>query len=314
MQNSNEPLVSIIAANYNNAKYVIDTLNSISNQDYPAIELIIIDDKSTDDSLSLIEDWLPNCKFPVRLLRHSKNLGLCAVCNHGLKYSEGKYVCMIATDDIMLPARVRQQVDALEKASVDVCAVYSDMSIINAEGLITGDSYFTLIKVDNDTISDVFKMNIMDRLAFLIEKNIFPAPSMFYKRDIIKKIGGWDEALSFEDLDMNLRLTRAGYKFLWLNERLVQYRYTQVSMSRKPNPVYLESHLKAISKHEGLSEKIDNCIKPIVIEHAQAIYKLNGKKASFWLRKSFQYQKRKKTLLMLLTSSLNISYYSVFKA
>lgn len=308
MQSVAEPLVSIVALNYNNYDYVLDTLESISNQTYRSIELIIVDDFSTDNGLRLIEEWLPKCSLPVRVIKHEKNLGVCSVCNSGLSYANGKYIAMLATDDVLYPDRIKRQVELLEESSSDVCGIYSDMTIINEKGAITGDSFFSLIQADKDVLNELFDMEPIGRIAFLIKKNVFPAPSMMYKKEYIVKVGGWDEKLFFEDLDMNLRLTRAGYKFLWSEEKLVQYRYTQVSMSRKPSLRFLESHLAAINKYRHLSPVIDNAIKEVAASYAEAIYKMDGKTSSYWLRERLTIRKDKRTFLLLLASLAGIKY------
>ena len=78
---SDKPLVSICAANYNNELYVLETLESIKNQTYHNIELIIVDDCSTDKSPEIIENWLNNFGKPYKFIRNEKNGGVCRACN-----------------------------------------------------------------------------------------------------------------------------------------------------------------------------------------------------------------------------------------
>src|SRR5689334_1867763 len=98
MSNSdNLPLVSILAANYNNARYVLESLESIKQQTYPNIELIIVDDASADNSPQLISDWLKTANIPHKYIVHEQNKGLCSTCNELLRNANGKYISFIAT-------------------------------------------------------------------------------------------------------------------------------------------------------------------------------------------------------------------------
>ena len=308
-----KPLVSIVALHYNNYNYVLHMLNSVSIQDYPNLELIIVDDCSTDDSMLLIEKWLLTCKIPVRIIKHEKNLGVCAVCNSGLRNSAGKYISMLATDDVMLPDRITKQVISLEESDDKVCATFSNMPIINADGELTGETFFDLLQVDDFAFKRLSEMSTSERIASMIAQNIFPAPSMLYKREFVLNIGGWDEALYFEDLDMNLRLTYAGFRFLWSNEKLVQYRVTQSSLTRLPNPRFLETYLAIIFKYKGMSFNIDANINKEIIKNARKIYALNGKKSLFWLKQSYLINKSKVNLFLLCSKALGMKYNSIIR-
>ena len=122
-----QPLVTIGVANYNNANYVLDTLNSIKAQNYPNVEVVIIDDCSADSSPAMIRDWLKDYNKPVKFIIHEKNRGVSAVCNQILKNAKGKYISLIATDDIMMPEKISIQVDIMEKTPDDVGIVYSTL-------------------------------------------------------------------------------------------------------------------------------------------------------------------------------------------
>ncbi len=75
------PLVTIGAVNYNNAKFLIETLESIKAQTYANIELIVVDDCSNDNSVELIEEWLKSYDRPVKFIKHDRNMGAIAGVN-----------------------------------------------------------------------------------------------------------------------------------------------------------------------------------------------------------------------------------------
>lgn len=305
---SSGPLVTIAAINYNNARFVIDTLNSIKNQSYSNIELIIVDDCSTDESPTLIQEWLNINSFHAKFIIHNKNLGVCVACNSALNQAKGKYFSLIATDDILLPNKTQFEVEAIEICSVETGAIYSDMVMINEHGLPIYESYFNVIGIEDNFFSELFNRTIEDQIAFLINKNIFPAPTLLYKKEVLLGLGGFDENLYFEDWDINLRLIHAGYKFCWLNEKLVKYRFLQSSLTRKPNPRYWDTYLALISKYSGLSNKLDSVIYDKIREYAVLIYQLGGENSIYWLKKKYAMDKDAKTLIYIMLAALGISY------
>ena len=100
-----EPTVSIIVITYNSSKYVTETLESAKAQTYLNIELIISDDCSTDNTVEISEKWINenHSRFiKAQLIRAEKNTGIPANCNRGVKASSGKWIKIIAGDDILL--------------------------------------------------------------------------------------------------------------------------------------------------------------------------------------------------------------------
>lgn len=117
--NNNFPLVSVSVASFNNAAYIRETLDSIRDLDYPNLELLVVDDASRDDSVAVIEGWLAeHPDFNARLLVHTTNKGLCAVCNAAVQGTSGEYFCLIGSDDIYLPGKLRVQVAQIGRAHV----------------------------------------------------------------------------------------------------------------------------------------------------------------------------------------------------
>lgn len=237
--NSN-PLVSVGAINYNNGAFVIETLDSIKEQSYDNIELIIVDDCSTDNSLQLISDWLLSYNKPYKFIRHPKNLGVCATCNDLLKNATGKYLSIIATDDIMMPDKLKVQVDILEHTGKEVGAVYSDAVIINEDSSVTDELFIQRYRK-----FETFPSGNLYR--HLIKGNFLPTMSVLVKMDCYKVIGVFDEELIFEDYDMWLRMSRK-FDFIYSDYVSVKYRIRRGSlMSVTRN--WDASSIKILSKH-----------------------------------------------------------------
>lgn len=97
------PLLSFIVTSYNYEKYIIKTLESIKNQTYENIEIIVVDDKSTDNSVAKIKDFAQNNpNLLLKLVEHSENKGQMATIQTGLLYANGQFVCFIDSDDVLI--------------------------------------------------------------------------------------------------------------------------------------------------------------------------------------------------------------------
>ena len=124
------PLVSVIALCYNQEKYLIETLNSIINQSYQNIELIITDDYSTDDSIKEIQQWINQNNVKCTFKKNKKNIGICKSLNNAIKLVKGEYLNLIACDDILLPNKIKNQVEQFNQSDAKSAVVYSDTYII----------------------------------------------------------------------------------------------------------------------------------------------------------------------------------------
>lgn len=104
------PLVSVVMTSFNHSRYVASALLSLINQDYPNVQIIVVDDGSTDASLDILKSLSKSYKFK---LISKPNGGLVDTINHGFQYADGEYVLFHGSDDVSFPYRITQQVDAL---------------------------------------------------------------------------------------------------------------------------------------------------------------------------------------------------------
>ena len=95
-------MISIIVPNYNKSNYILDTLQSIENQNFKNWECFIIDDNSNDNSVSLIKNFIKT-KSKFNLIVNDKNYGASYCRNLGINQSKGEYIIFLDADDIILP-------------------------------------------------------------------------------------------------------------------------------------------------------------------------------------------------------------------
>lgn len=148
------PLVSVIVPVYNTEIYLADCLNSIILQSYSNIEIIVVDDASTDNSLSIIEKFA-NIDRRITVYHHSVNCGISITRNTGLSHANGNYIAWCDSDDLMHPQFIEYMYSALKKNDVDF-----------VECQCTSDYEFKVCLFANDPFADS-RITIGDTNDFL---------------------------------------------------------------------------------------------------------------------------------------------------
>lgn len=140
MKTVEKPLISIILPVHNCGHYLADCLNSLVKQDYRQIEIIAIDDKSSDDSLKILKSFAKKYK-KVRVYRNIKRYGIVMTLNRLLRRVKGDYVAFMSAKDIASRSKIKRQIEFLLK-NQEIVAVGSQCRFINDKGKIIGKSDF----------------------------------------------------------------------------------------------------------------------------------------------------------------------------
>lgn len=124
----NQPLVSICVITYNQKQFIHETLASVLNQDYDNLEIVVADDGSTDGTAEIVIDYAQ--RFPGKIIPivGGPNLGITGNSNRGLSACEGKYISFLGGDDLMLPDKIRIQVEYME-ANPNCSISYHDLDV-----------------------------------------------------------------------------------------------------------------------------------------------------------------------------------------
>ena len=225
MEKSNQPLVSIVITCYNHENFVQDCIQSVIEQTYENIELIIIDDGSKDNSVLKIQEMLEKCqnRFKQFEFRYRPNKGLSETLNESLEWCQGKYYSVLASDDQMFDNKTALQVAYLEK-NKDCVGCFGGYQLIDENNIVTAYS-----KKDEKSYSfnEIF-----------LHKHDLPAPTQMLLLNKLKEIGGYRKGIIIEDWYMWLKLAKIG-KLHYISEYLAFYRNHSDNMSKKIEIMHL---------------------------------------------------------------------------
>ncbi|MHB0912203.1 MAG: glycosyltransferase family 2 protein [Armatimonadota bacterium] len=208
---SDQPLISVIIPVYNVASYVEQTLRSVLDQTYPKLEIIVVDDGSSDDTGKIVDRYLtdPRIKYI-----QQENAGPAAARNRGVCQSGGDLIAFLDGDDLWLPEKLERQVKLFLR---DPCLQISatNYSIISEDGSNTGRLQY----------SECPKDLIADPKSTLLCRGAISTCTVMMRRESFDSAGGFDESLRWaEDYDMWLKVVQNGGRLAFTMEPLTQVR------------------------------------------------------------------------------------------
>ncbi len=228
---SSSPLVSVVALSHNHALFLTESLDSVLAQDYPAasIELIIVDDASSDDSAAVISAWAALNGVPQNrliLIPPGQSRGACAAFNQGWALSRGEFIIDLATDDILLPTRLTEQVAAFAALPPTVGVVYTDAELMDEAGRFVRRHYRRT--PTGQTLPPTLSGDVF---AHVLGHYFISTPTMMIRRQVLEELGGYDEKLAYEDFDFWVRSSRR-WQYHFLDRVLTRKRLHPRSHSR----------------------------------------------------------------------------------
>lgn len=259
----NPPLVSVICLCYNQKRFVREAVESVINQSYSFVQLIVVDDCSTDGSQDTITQL--KVQYPqLEVLLLKENIGNCRAFNMGLTLAKGQYLIDLAADDVLLADRVKIGVEALEKAGKEFGVHFSDAIIMDEDGGFLQNH------------SDRFPHHSIpqgDIYVEIIKRYFICPPTVMFRKAVMDKLGGYDESLAYEDFDFWVRSSRF-FKYWYSKEVLVKKRMVKNAQSVSQFKVFNKYSMstykvcekilclnRSVKEQQALSERIRYEIK-----------------------------------------------------
>lgn len=198
------PIVSVIIPTYNRAYLLKKSITSVLNQTYADLEVIIVDDGSTDNSEELIKSFDDN---RIRYIKHDKNKGVSHALNTGIRTSRGKYISFLGSDDVWLPQKLEKELEIFQKLNSHVGVVYSGLwQIKNNKKIYVPSSRIN--KKEGNIHKEILLGNFVNGLSLIRE-------------ECFEKVGLFDVNLpGLVDWDLYIRVSKF-YEFRFVDEPLI---------------------------------------------------------------------------------------------
>ncbi len=211
-RNMNKTLISVVMPAYNAKEYINDAIKSVLEQTYSSLELIIVDDCSTDETLDIIRGFAETDKR-VRFYENDKNIGVAMTRNRGMSHASGEWVAFIDADDMWYPEKLERQLSLALSETADV--IYCSYALVRG--------------VDGVFIKDYIVPRGTDYKEMLKE-NVMSASTVMLRREITEKYLFGDKFVH-EDYVYWLSLVKSDFKCVGAADILSAYRVNRGSRS-----------------------------------------------------------------------------------
>jgi glycosyltransferase involved in cell wall biosynthesis len=184
------PVISVVIPCYNGARFLREAIESVLTQNYPRVEVIVVNDGSTDNSAAIAAE------YPGVRCMHQRNAGVAAARNTGLRHSAGDYLVFLDADDRLLPGALKSNLDCLMKEP-NCAFAFGDVQAVDVDG-----SPLPLCSTSPHEGKEHY-------LSLLYNNYIWTPGAVMYRRGVLNAVGGFDPRfVPADDLDLNLRITR----------------------------------------------------------------------------------------------------------
>ncbi|MCD6371224.1 MAG: glycosyltransferase family 2 protein, partial [Candidatus Aenigmarchaeota archaeon] len=190
------PLVSIIIPAWNEEKNIKNAIISCLALDYPKKEIIVVNDGSTDKTKEICEEF--SKKGLIKLI-NKENGGKASALNAGIEVAKGEYVCCLDADSFFEPKALKQMVGYFEDPKVG--AVTSSMKVYKPKNWLQMVQWLEYI----------FAIYLRKLMSYLNCLYVVPGPGGIYRKDVLERIGGFDENSITEDMEIAFRIQKEGY-------------------------------------------------------------------------------------------------------
>lgn len=254
MNRGSEPLVSVIIPTFDRDNYLVRAVESVLNQSYGNIELVVVDDYSPRPAEEVLDGVSLDRVSDYRLIRHEENRGGSAARNTGINAASGDYVAFLDDDDEWLPEKLDKQVARMEESGASVGVVYTGIRNVDAEGKTNA---VKTPGIEGDVTKKLLCKNFIGSFS-----------AIMVSQEVIEEVGGLDERFpSWQDWDYYIRLSQHS-------------RFASV-----PEPLVIRYNHRDGQVSEGFTEKRDVTYRLFVEKYES----LAAEQGTFFKRKMRSY-------------------------
>lgn len=252
-----DQLISVIIPTYNRSSLISDAIQSVLNQSHRNIEIIVVDDGSTDNTKTVVDSFKGAARYIV-----TDHRGPAHARNAGMRAAAGEYIAFLDSDDTYRPDKLALQLSFMEKHP-EVGMVYTEFSAATVNGLFEeyhlrtfhgvydrkGWSYEDLFPTREEFIYEAIKpvpCYIGDIFQYALMDPLIPSPTIMFRKEILEKVGYQNESYHFaEEYEFIVRICKY-FKVAFLNIPTYVYRYHEGQMSKANQPLTKEKKLTEV--------------------------------------------------------------------
>ncbi len=197
-------IVSVIIPTYNRAQYITDALDSVEAQSYRPLEVIVVDDGSTDETESIVRSWTEECDTEGLQIcyRYQDNAGAPVARNRGLRLASGAWIKFLDSDDMLAPNSIGRQVETSSQVKENEI-VFGDLGVMDRAGERRWEQHYEPPAEDEGTFE------------YLIG-HIVNTPTPLHRPRLLEEVGGFREDIQKgQEYNLHLRLAVAGVDFVY---------------------------------------------------------------------------------------------------
>lgn len=268
------PLVSVITPCFNAETYIEETLQSVFSQSYKAVEILVVDDGSTDNTVKLVKAYSPRVK-----LIESDHHGGSVARNKGLNAAGGEYIQFLDSDDLLLKDKLRKQVSILEELNLDM--VLCGAQLMDA----TGTNFQSLEPDWDGRVISPFPEN-SDLFSYFL-KTPFQTSLPLHRKSALEKVGGFREGLSRgQEADLHLRLAATQLRTALIKRSLVYLRQHPRQLTKQYHPAHsyldiLTGLVERLSIQTSLSDVQRSSLAEAIHQHSIYCFRNGFKEKAF---------------------------------
>ena len=284
------PLVSVFLVTYNSSNYVLEALESVKDQTYPNIELIISDDASKDNTIEICRNWIEKNKHHFKntiLITSEINTGVAPNCNRAIKASSGIWLKVLAGDDKLLPDTITNFISYVTQTpKCDI--VFGKLYFYGEDNLLVESvkNYY-----EETCYPLILQNTVKKQFKSILKRMYVPGPGLFFKKDLWEEIGGYDEKYPMaEEYPFTFEVLKKNYYIYFLDKISYGYRVREDSICHDKHKItrtlrqgqqhFLDKRLKEMLKNNMWLSAFDNYVK---IKKDENKYKKRNNLIKFYL-------------------------------